>query len=321
MISIIIATDRRPHEIKECLESLKGQSLLPDEIIIAHGGSDAETEETVNSLVINNDLKVRLKYYNIGPLGAAVQRNKGAEKATGDILLFLDDDVLAEPDFIKEITSVFEKDPERKIAGVSGTIVNQTYTRLRRINKFLFDISLRKGERRASYAGKVVGPAVNFLPEDKRLAEAEQAVDWLPSCCSAYRKDIFLEYEFNKNFKGYSFMEDVELSSRIGKKYRLINTSKARCFHKDLGGRTHKSWIFVEKMKVLNRWYVMTKVLEKYSLGDKIRFFYYQIVYCTLAEINFVKKRPDIKNKLARLTGRLWGIFSILALSQKAKNL
>ncbi|MFA5411468.1 MAG: glycosyltransferase [Candidatus Omnitrophota bacterium] len=308
MISVIIATDRRSDALGECLFSLNQQSLLPQEVIIAHGGSDLETEEVVKVLSADDSYKIKLRYYHTGSLGAARQRNAGAEVAGGGIFVFLDDDVVCERDFIREIAQVFEKDKSGSIAGVSGTIVNQTYTPLSKLNKKLFDFCLAKEERSYSYAGKVVGPAVNFLPEDK--PNIEQAVEWLPSCCSAFRREVFLENKFNQRFSGYSFLEDVDLSLRIGKAFKLINTTRARLYHKDLGGASHKDWVGIGRMQVLNRWSVMADVLEKKSPADKSRFFYYQ-AYCLVTEAGSLLRRPALKNTLLRWGGRLLGLWKI----------
>lgn len=308
MVSVIIATNGRATELKECLWSLGRQSLLSDEIIIADGGSDLETEKLVKDLA-GKGCGADIKYYNFGPLGAAGQRNKGAEKARGDILFFLDDDIVCEPDFIRETIAVFKKDAKNETGGVSGTIVNQTYAPLSSINRMLFNLCVEKEERDSDYGGRLVGPAVNFLPVDK--PGIEQQVDWIPSGCSAYRRDIFLEHKFNETFLGYSFIEDVELSSRVKEKFKLINTTRARCFHRDLGRKTHKNWVKIGKMQVLNRWYVMTKVLQKSKAKDKIRFLYYQF-YCLIAESKFLLGWPDAKDALLRWWGRLLGMFALL---------
>ncbi|MGB2705797.1 MAG: hypothetical protein WBC74_02950, partial [Candidatus Omnitrophota bacterium] len=129
-------------------------------------------------------------------------------------------------------------------------------------------------------------------------------------CCSAYRRGVFFEYKFNERFTGYSFTEDVELSSHVKKKHRLINTTKARCFHKDLGGRTHKNWTEIGKMQVLNKWYVMTRVLNRNAPKDKIRFFYYQL-YCVITETRLLLKWPDAKHALLRWWGRFLGVLAL----------
>ena len=51
MISVVIATNKRAEELKECLDSLEQQTLLPDEVIIAHGGEDFETKKMVEELI------------------------------------------------------------------------------------------------------------------------------------------------------------------------------------------------------------------------------------------------------------------------------
>jgi len=308
MVSVIIATDKRAGELKECLLSLTRQSLPPGEIIVAHGGTDRETEETVKEITADNKCGINLTYYNCGPLGAARQRNKGAEKTRGEIIFFLDDDIVCEPDFIKEIIAVFAGDKKNEIGGVSGTIVNQSYVPLSRLNKKLFDLCLAREERKSDYAGKLVGPAVNFLPADK--AGREQDVDWLPSCCSAYRKNVFSRQRFNEGFRGYSFAEDVEASRIIKRDFRLVNTTKARCFHKDLGGKTHGNWVEIGKMQVRNRWHLMTDILGKNTLRDKLRFLYYQL-YCVISESRLLFKHPEGKYTLLRWWGRFLGMLAL----------
>lgn len=307
MISVIIATDNRADALLDCLNSLKDQSFLPDEIIISHGGSDQATKDLVDKLKIEN-FKIKIVYFNFGPLGAAIQRNRGAEQSSGDIIFFLDDDVVCEKDFIKGIIRIFLRDTQNTIGGISGTIVNQTYVPLSKLNRKLFELCLSRGEIKDEYGGKVVGPAVNFLPLDK--PDLVQRVDWLPSVCCAYRRSVFLKNKFNDKFYGYSFMEDVECSCRIAKKYQLINTANARVYHKDLGGKTNKKWIQIGKMQVLNRWQVM-KVLNKESAEDMVRFFYYQI-YCMISEIKFLFDLCKSKDTLLRWIGRFIGCLELL---------
>lgn len=308
-ISIVIATNNRSSDLAECLNSLKLQKRLPDEVVIAHGGGDEQTRVIVENLSNDASLPFKLKYFNFGPLGAARQRNMGAEECSGEIIFFIDDDIICEKSFIKNIMDVFEADLRSEIGGVSGAITNQGYIAHRRLNKFFFDFCLPKHDRSPSYGGRLVGPAVNFLPESG--LSSIQRVDWMPSCCSAYRKSIFLKYKFNESFSGYSFMEDVELSSRVAREYKLIHAPRACVFHKDLGGKTHKSWLQIGRMQVLNRWHVMTEVMNKRSLIDFIRFLYYQF-YCVLSESRSLLLWPEAKHAVMRWLGRWLAICSLL---------
>jgi len=312
--SIIIATNKRPETLRECLDSFIGQSILPDEVIISHGGGDTRTKDIAKKYKYAS---LNIKYLNKGDLGSARQRNIAAVMAKGDILVFLDDDVICETDFIKEILEPFKVDVKNEIAGVSGVCVNLSYKPLSYLNRCLFELCLGKGERKSSYAGMVVGPAVNFYPGDKPNSLKE--VQWMPSCCSAYRKDIFLKNKFNEKFYGYSFMEDVDLSLRVLKKYKLINTTKARIFHKDMGSQTHRNWTDIGKMQVLNRWHIMTDVLGKNSLSYKLKFFYFQI-YSTLGELRLLMNAKYTKSTLLRWLGRIKGCLALLSMSPRRKT-
>lgn len=309
MISVVIATEKRAKDVLDCLNSLNSQALLPEEVIIAHGGGDRETKDLIEKLRADSKFKIKIKYFNFGAGGAAIQRNRGAENANGEIIFFLDDDVICDENFIKEVIHILNRDKDYEIGGVSGIISNSSYVPMSKFNKMIFDFALRKEDRRNEYAGRVVGPAVNFYPVDK--PNSIQDVDWLVSSCCAYRKNVFIGYKFNEQFKGYSFMEDVELSCRIAKRYKLINTTNARIYHKDLGGKTHKNWVAIGKMQVLNRWHVMVNVLNKNSSEDKIRFFYYQI-YCVITETRLLLEWPSVKYTLLRWIGRSLGIAYIL---------
>src|SRR2546430_11006015 len=84
MISIIIPTLNEEHCLAETLRSLRQHR--PHQIIVVDGGSRdttcqlaREADELVNS-----------------PRGRAVQMNRGAAHATGDILLFLHADCILE---------------------------------------------------------------------------------------------------------------------------------------------------------------------------------------------------------------------------------
>lgn len=92
MISVIIPTKDEEAFLPRLLKSLRDQTRVPDEVIIADAGSTDDTCEIARSFgarVVEGGLP-------------GVGRNKGAEAANGDTLLFFDADVrLVEPDFIE----------------------------------------------------------------------------------------------------------------------------------------------------------------------------------------------------------------------------
>ena len=99
MISIIIPTLNEEKYIPYLLSSIKKQSFKNYEIIIADANSKDRTKEIASKngcCIIEGGLP-------------AVGRNKGAEIAEGDLLLFLDADVILPKDFLKNALKEFNQ--------------------------------------------------------------------------------------------------------------------------------------------------------------------------------------------------------------------
>ncbi len=298
--SVIIATRNRCEPLRDTLATLREQSILPSEVLVVDSSDTTETQELIESLC--PEASFPLRYVPSDIRSAARQRNLGAELAAGDLLVFMDDDVLLTPEFMEELVRPFYEDRDGRLAGVSGTIVNQTYSQPKGLNRLLLACCL--GNFDSCWAGRLLGPAVNFLPEDK--ADVVQPVDWLFSGGTAYRKDVFARFRFGDQFSGYSFSEDVHLSSRIAREYRLCNTTRARFEHLDLGQHTHRDWAALGESMVTNRRAVMVDVLDKRGPADVIRLFAYEIGYCTLTMLAQARFRPHhLARVLSLLRGKL----------------
>ena len=110
MISVIVITYNRKNELKECIESILNQTIIPDEIIIVDNSSNDGTDKLFLSGEINHPT---IKYYKLDKnLGVAGGRNYGISKSNGDILLFLDDDAVIEPEnAFEKVIAKFKEDP------------------------------------------------------------------------------------------------------------------------------------------------------------------------------------------------------------------
>lgn len=94
-ISVIIPVYNRAHLISETLDSILGQTLPPDEIIVVDDGSTDGTPAVVAGYGDKVSLIEQTK--NSGP-GAA--RNLGLSRATGTHVIFFDSDDLMTPDYL-----------------------------------------------------------------------------------------------------------------------------------------------------------------------------------------------------------------------------
>lgn len=97
--SVIIPTRNRAERLKNLLTCLSTQTISPDEVIVVDNSSTDETKEVVLSF----ETKLPVKYLLGRKIGPSFARNAGIRKASGDFLIFLDDDCLVEKTFIEKM--------------------------------------------------------------------------------------------------------------------------------------------------------------------------------------------------------------------------
>jgi GT2 family glycosyltransferase len=93
--SLIIITLNRAALLRQTLEALVRQTRMPGEVVVVDNGPTEDTAETAEAF---RD-RLNLRYVTEPRRGYAPARNRGLAEAHGEILYFLDDDCVAEPDW------------------------------------------------------------------------------------------------------------------------------------------------------------------------------------------------------------------------------
>lgn len=108
-ISLIVATYNWPEALNVCLLSIKQQSLLPNEVILADDGSNDDTRFLIHEM--QQDFPVPLIHVWQPDLGfrKSLVLNKAIAKASSAYIVQVDGDVILEKHFIEDHASVAEK--------------------------------------------------------------------------------------------------------------------------------------------------------------------------------------------------------------------
>ncbi|WP_051324520.1 glycosyltransferase family 2 protein [Candidatus Solirubrobacter pratensis] len=114
-VSVVICAyaDRRWPELQEAVESVRAQSLPPLETIVVIDHNPALLE------LARRGLPGAIVIENEEPRGLSGARNSGLRRARGAVVAFLDDDAIAEPDWLQWLAAPYA---EPEVLGVGGAI-------------------------------------------------------------------------------------------------------------------------------------------------------------------------------------------------------
>lgn len=257
----------RPNDIVKALNSIKAQTLFPDEIIVVDASKNVETKNSIEKVALDN-----LKYFFVNEehKGAAKQRNYGIDAVAKeiDIVFFIDDDVVLLPNYCEEIMQTFTNNPT--ILGVGGYIidhrkwekVSENYKP--KIEEYVFDSYKTKLSSRNIFRKKLglfSTEPPGFMPNFSHghglfpASGKTYPTELLLGGCCAYKKSALLQQKFDTFFEGYSLYEDAALSLKIANKGSLCINTKAQLYHYHAPSGRPNQYVY-GKMVVRNGWYV-----------------------------------------------------------------
>ncbi len=183
MISVIVPVYNSASFLRRCLEAVGTSRYAHYECIVVNDGSTDESGEVARSF------QTRVVDVSEGPRGPAYARNRGAEIAQGDILFFIDADVVMDHDTLEKVAEAISQNP-----GVEAVF--------------------------GSYDDRPA--AMNFLSLYKNLFHhfvhqhaSEQAVTFWSGCGAILRKTFFEAGGFDEVRYPQPSIEDIELGHRL----------------------------------------------------------------------------------------------------------
>ena len=181
-LSLIVPVYNNPRDLRECLDALTASCPAGSEIIVVDDGS---TDDTAAVAAATGARVIRLPV-NSGPAAA---RNCGAHQARGDLLFFIDADVVVAPDVLGRVRRLFDECPD--LSAVFGS----------------YDARPR--------ADNVVSRYRNLLHHYvHQQGNPAAATFW--AGCGAIRRAVFVEVGgFDAEWFPHPSIEDIELGYRL----------------------------------------------------------------------------------------------------------
>ena len=204
-LTLIITTYNWPESLLLVIESIKHQTILPDEVIIADDGSTKETKNLINNFKKDTDLNIIHSWQEDMGFRASRSRNNAIFKSSGDYIVLIDGDTILHTNFVKDHIANAE----------SGFFVQG------------FRVLLSEKQTKKALAEKIVNfPFFSSEFKNRKnsihskllsliFSNKKNHLNGIKSCNMAfYRKDCLNINGFNNEFEGWG-REDSEFVVRL----------------------------------------------------------------------------------------------------------
>jgi len=207
LISVVIATFNRCEILRAGLDRLAGQTASADdfEVLIVDDGSGDGTSKMVDSVI--SSMPYKLRYFRHENRGPGYTQNRGINKAEGDLVLLIADDVLVCPELVRQHLKTHCEYRDENIAVLGKVVQSPELPRTvlhRYWDPFRYD----------RFEGKSELDGINFL-----------------ACNISVKKSFLLKSGMFKERRGAAH-EDIELGYRLREKgLRIIYNELALGYH------------------------------------------------------------------------------------------
>ena len=301
--TLVVPTYQRPGDVLDLLDALDRIPDPPGEVVFVDGSRDERTAEALAARRGAAAHRFDLAYVRSAP-GLTRQRNVGIDASTREFVFYLDDDCRPEPGYFRGIRDAFRQDASGKLGAVCGSIVNEMGKPMSlrwKLRMFLGLVPRRLASGRYDETATSV-PRATVAP-----FQGLRDVDMVPGGAVAYRRSVLQESRFSLFFDGYAQGEDLEMSLRIGRHWRLAWCGDAHVNHFHAAGGRPDSFA-KGRMEVRNRDFIRRRYRPKRSLLANARF-WADIAFVFACDLGYALMKPPRSAHLRHAVGVLAGAF------------
>jgi GT2 family glycosyltransferase/glycosyltransferase involved in cell wall biosynthesis len=196
-LSVVVPSYGRPEILERCLEGLAAQERQPDECIVVARADDEATHRAAHESRVRPAPVVT----GVPKPGLVAALNAGLDRATGDVVVFTDDDAIAHPDWLARIERTFQDEPDVGAVGGRDTVHIDGIVDTRRAEPV----------GRLSWFGRMVG-------NHHLGAGSPRDVHFLKGVNMAFRREALGPERFDSRLRG----DPTEHGSELGMSFALL---------------------------------------------------------------------------------------------------
>jgi len=226
-LTAVIPTRNRPIDLGKAVASVLAQTRLPDTLMIVDQSPGDESRLAVEGLLAGG-AALRLDYvHDTAITGLVDAKRVAAGRADGEVVCFLEDDIVLEEDYFEQIERGFAGRPE--MLGCCGVVTNLPPLPAFYVGLFhLFHRGVFR-DPRVGVHGFVAGRGHALISSHA-----------LSGGVSAWRREVFAEIRFDVE-NDFFMLEDIDFSTRAHARYGerfFINPNAQLAHHMSPVNRT-----------------------------------------------------------------------------------
>ncbi|MBD3392168.1 MAG: glycosyltransferase [Chitinivibrionales bacterium] len=193
MISVVIPTYKRHAVLRRALESIAPLREAADEVVVVDQSPDAHQQKSA----VKKDFPF-IAYLCLPSPGLPASRNMGVFTTRGDIILFVDDDIIMDKNCIRQHLNAHRRDGVHVVAG-----------RIRQ---------MRGAQWAPAETVAAIDPDTGVTTGNFDL-DYEGFVEYATGGHMSVKRDVFRRVGlFNTRFRGNALFEDIDFSCRVTRK-------------------------------------------------------------------------------------------------------
>lgn len=239
MISIIIPTYNRASVLDKVIGSYLSQKYV-NEIIIINDASTDSTDKVIEELKTKHNIIEFVKHET--NMGLAASRIDGITRSKNDLILFGEDDVLLECDYIEKLVNCLELYK----AGIAGGRILSMYE-----NETKNDAIIRWNKNKK--------PPIDLRYFEGNFGIRTETDLEVPFVHAIYlaNKKIYQNIKLQTYYKGNEYREETDLQISVLKQgYKIMFCPNAICYHlsktNNIGGCHKMNILFYEYWTIKN---------------------------------------------------------------------
>lgn len=293
-ISVLIAVYNTERYLRQCLDSLLGQTMADWEALCV---DDCSTDGSLGILeeYAAKDGRIDVTHLDRNH-GHAHARNVGLKKATGDIIVFLDSDDWLSADALQSAVDVFEGNPETDCV--------------------LFQCIMHYDSYEKEY------PMDGFDAISGKEAFAK-SLDWGLHGIYAIKAEIHKRYPYDESLHAYS---DDNITTRL---HYLASREVRQCtgkyfYRQNMSSVTHK--ISADRFDILKAQAIMKHHIKRLGIEHELIVKYENVRWLTVVDVCMFyylhhKELPSIDARYGRLViRRTWESIELTMLDDRSHH-